>query len=273
MGVLERNNVTRHGRGAPTFVFSHGFGCDQTMWGRVAHDFNACGSVVLFDHVGAGRSDLSAYDRTKYSTLHGYADDVVEICETLGLSDTIFIGHSVSATIGVLAALKRPDLIGRLVMICPSPRYASTDDYQGGFSATDIQELLDLMDKNHFDWSAVMAPAVVGADNAMADQDDWRDSVCRTDPDIAKQFARVTFESDHRADFLKLTTRTLIISCRDDSLAPPDVAEFVNRAIKDSILSSLETSGHCPHVTAPSQVVQAIQRFISEPAVARLAEA
>ncbi|AQR63084.1 alpha/beta hydrolase [Brevundimonas sp. LM2] len=273
MDVLARNNVTRHGSGELTFVFSHGFGCDQTMWRRVAHAFEAHGSVILFDLVGAGHSDATAYDRTRYATLHGYADDVIEICDALGIKDAVFIGHSVSATIGVLSALKRPDLIGRMVMICPSPRYANTDTYRGGFSAEDIQELLDLMDKNHLDWSAIMAPTVMGADGDKADQDDWRDSVCRTDPDIAKQFARVTFESDHRADYQKLKTETLIIGCREDALAPADVGDFVNWAVKDSTLLTLETSGHCPHVTVPLRVIDAIRRFVGDTSDVRLSAA
>ena len=252
-----RNNVRIIGEGEPTFLFSHGFGCDQSMWRHVAGHFANPGRVVLFDHVGAGGSDISAYDPQAHATLNGYARDVIDICESLDLRDVVFVGHSVSATIGVLAANARPDLFSHLVLICASPRYVNTDSYDGGFGQADIDELLDLMDKNHLDWSALMAPTVVGADHPEV-QTEWRDSVCRTDPAIAKAFARVTFTSDHRADYRKVTTPTLLIDCSDDALAPEAVGRYVHAAIAGSRRVVLTAEGHCPHMTAPDEVVEAI---------------
>lgn len=257
MNPIFRNNVQSFGDGQPTFLFAHGFGCDQSMWRHVAGQFANVGSVVLFDHVGAGGSDASAYDSEKYANLEGYAADVIEICEALALSDVIFVGHSVSATIGVLASVARPDLFSRLVLICASPRYVNTDSYVGGFDMADIDELLDLMDKNHLDWSQLMSPTVVGADHPEI-QTEWRDSVCRTDPTIAKAFARVTFTSDHRADYRRVTTPTLLIDCSDDALAPDAVGRYVHEAIAESQRIVLDAEGHCPHMTVPDDVVAAI---------------
>jgi sigma-B regulation protein RsbQ len=261
-----RNNITTRGRGSRTFVFAHGFGCDQNMWSRLAPAFADVGKVVLFDHVGAGQSDISAYTSAKYGSLSGYAADVIEICESEGQGDVIFVGHSVSATIGVLAAVARPELFSSLVLLCPSPRYINGDGYEGGFGAADIDELLDLMDKNHLDWSALMAPTVIGADNDSALQDEWRDSVCRSDPTIAKAFAGVTFRSDHRADFAKVSVPTLLVECSDDALAPPHVGAFVHQSIKGSRRVILPASGHCPHMSAPEQVIAAMREFIGTPA-------
>ena len=265
MDVFARNNVVVHGDNGPTFVFSHGFGCDQTMWRHVARAFISKGRVVLFDHVGAGRSDLSAYRSDKYASLQGYADDVVEICEALACDDLIFVGHSVSATIGVLAAVQRPDLFSKLALICASPRYANTDTYHGGFGEADIDELLDLMDKNTLDWSALMSPVLFAQREAEL-QEEWRDSVCSIDPAIAKEFARATFKSDHRAEYRQVTTSTLIVECAEDSLAPPEVGAYVNRAIVGSRRVVLDAVGHCPHMSAPDEVIAAITAFSLEDA-------
>jgi sigma-B regulation protein RsbQ len=264
MDIVARNNVTFRGQGPATILFAHGFGCDQNMWRHVAYAFDKQGVVGLFDHVGAGLSDASAYDSQKYSSLHGYAADVIEICDSQGLKDVIFVGHSVSATIGVLAAVARPDLFSALVLVCPSPRYANTDTYVGGFDEADIDELLDLMDKNHLDWSALMAPVVIGKENGPALQDEWRDSVCRADPEIAKAFADVTFRSDHRADYRKVTMPTLLIECSDDALAPAEVGAYVQAAIVGSQRRILNASGHCPHMSAPAEVIDAIKAFVAE---------
>lgn len=268
MSVLSRNNVRVSGQGDPAFLFAHGFGCDQTMWRHVITRMDGA-RRVLFDHVGAGDSDLKAYDPAKYATLHGYAADVIEICEALGLRDVVFVGHSVSATIGVLAAVARPDLFSQLILICASPRYQNTDTYTGGFGEADIDELLDLMDKNHLDWSALMAPTLMGPDHSELETE-WRDSVCRTDPIIAKAFARATFTSDHREDFRKVTTPTLLIDCSTDALAPPEVGQFVHAAIKGSRRIVLEAEGHCPHMTAPHEVVAAIATVVSSSASERV---
>ncbi|QYF87053.1 alpha/beta hydrolase [Brevundimonas sp. PAMC22021] len=230
------------------------------MWRRVVDEMSEQFRVVLFDHVGAGDSDWSAYDAVRYGSLEGYAADVLEICEELSNDPITYVGHSVGATIGVLAANLRPDLIRSLVLVCPSPRFSNTDGYTGGFSSADIAELLDLMDKNHLDWSALMAPTVMGVD-AVAEQEEWRGSVCRVDPATAKQFARLTFEADNRADYAALAAPTLIIDCSDDALAPSAVGDHLHRAISGSERLTLQATGHCPHLTRPSDVTAAILAF------------
>ncbi|WP_457939863.1 alpha/beta fold hydrolase [Mesorhizobium sp. 10J20-29] len=261
MSVLSRNNVKLGSAGQQPMMFAHGFGCDQNMWRYVAPAFEADYRVVLFDHVGAGRSDLSAYDAQKYASLQGYADDVVEICRELGLSRVIFVGHSVSAMIGALASIKAPELFESLVMVGPSPRYIDDTGYTGGFTADQIDELLHSLADNHMGWSAAMAPAIMGNADRPELADELTDSFCRTDPDIAKAFARVTFTSDNRADLHRVTARTLILQCSNDIIASEQVGEYVQAHVPDSKLVYLEASGHCPNLSAPDEVIAAIRDF------------
>lgn len=262
MDVISRNHVTVLGKGGPVLMFSHGFGCDQSMWHGVARSFADDHRVVLFDHVGAGGSDASAYCPERHGALEGYADDAIEVCDALGLRDVIFVGHSVSATIGVLAAVRRPELFAGLTLVCPSPRYINTDCYHGGFEERDVDELLTLLDINALDWSATMAPVVMGEGADPAIQGDWRESVCKIDPTIAKAFARATFKSDHRAEYREVRAPTLIVACRDDALAPQEVSAFVHDAIPGSRLITLDTTGHCPHMTEPRAVMAALREFL-----------
>jgi len=259
MDVQLRNNVTIQGQGPRTLMFAHGFGCDQSMWRLVAPRFTGPDRVVLFDHVGVGGSDSGAYDASKYRGLEGYAQDVIEICESQGLSGVIFVGHSVSATIGILAAVRRPDLFDRLVLICASPRFANDEGYIGGFDPQDLEDLIDLLAKNQLDWSAALAPVVV--DDA-AFQAEWRDKVCRMDSAIANDFARATFLSDHRSECRAVATPTLLIECSDDALAPPEVGAFVHGAIQGSQRVVLQATGHSPHLTAPAAVIDAMRAFL-----------
>src|SRR3954462_3563394 len=233
--VLERNRVRVAGvpAGRP-MLFAHGFGCDQEMWRFVAPDFAVDHKVVLFDHVGSGKSDLSAYDPEKYGSLQGYADDVVEICRALELSDVVFVGHSVSSMIGVLAYQRAPELFGGLVLVGPSPRYVDDGDYVGGFSRTDIAGLLDSLDANHLGWSAQMAPVIMGNPERPELAEELTNSFCRTDPDIARQFARVTFLSDNRADLPGIGVPTLVLQCSADVIAPEVVGRYVHEHIPDS---------------------------------------
>jgi sigma-B regulation protein RsbQ len=262
MSVLSRNNVQVRGIGARTIMFAHGFGCDQNMWRFVAPAFKDDFRTVLFDHVGAGQSDLSAYDSAKYGSLGGYADDVVEIGRELGLRNAVFVGHSVSAMIGVMASLKAPELFDMLILVCPSPRYINDGEYVGGFNPGEIDELLESLDDNHLGWSAAMAPAIMGnADRPELGQE-LTNSFCRTDPEIAKAFARVTFTSDNRADLPKVAARTIILQCRDDIIASEEVGEYVHRMVPGSELVMLEASGHCPNLSAPAEVISAIRRFV-----------
>ena len=261
MNALVRNNVTITGEGSPTLLFAHGFGCDQSMWRHVTPAFARRATVALFDHVGAGASDLDAYDPEKYDSLRGYAQDVVEICEALGRGPVVFVGHSVSATIGVIAAADRPDLFSGLVLICPSPRYANAPDYNGGFEEADLYELLDLLDKNQLEWSGALSPVVMGSGHE-AQEGEWRESVCRMAPSVAKQFARVTFLSDNREDFHRVRTPTLLVECSEDALAPAQVGAWVRDAISGSERVVLDVSGHCPHMSDPDTVVAALDGFV-----------
>ena len=260
--VVQRNNGKMTGSGARTIVFAHGFGCDQNMWRFVAPAFENDFRVVLFDNVGAGRSDLSAYVMGKYETLHGYADDLVEIGEVLGLKGAIFVGHSVSAMIGALASIKAPDLFESLVMIGPSPRYIDDGDYIGGFTPGQIEELLDFLGDNHLGWSSAMAPAIMGNPDRPELGEELTNSFCRTDPAIAKAFARVTFTSDNRADLAAIKARTLVLQCNDDIIAPLAVGEFVRDRIADCRMIQLAATGHCPNLSAPDEVIAAIRGFV-----------
>jgi sigma-B regulation protein RsbQ len=262
MSCLRRNNVKLSGKGDRTILFAHGFGCDQSMWRHVAPAFEAEFRVVLFDTVGAGGSDLTAYDAAKYSSLSGYADDIVEIGEELDLTDAIFVGHSVSAMIGALASLKAPTLFSELVMVGPSPRYIDDGDYIGGFGADQIEELLTFLAENPMGWSQAMAPAIMGNPDRPELGEELTASFCRFDPVIAKDFARATFTSDNRADLAKITARTLILQCSQDIIAPDQVGAYVHAAIPGSMLVHLEATGHCPNISAPREVISAIQAFV-----------
>jgi sigma-B regulation protein RsbQ len=262
VAALTRNNVRVEGQGGRAMIFAHGFGCDQNMWRFVEPSFQEAFRTILFDHVGAGGSDLSAYDPVKYSALSGYADDVVEIIRELGLDRVIFVGHSVSAMIGVLASLKAPELFERLVLIGPSPRYIDDGDYIGGFSAAQINELLESLSDNYLGWSAAMAPAIMGNPERPELGQELTNSFCRTDPEIAKAFARVTFTSDNRADLGRVTAHALILQCSDDIIASEEVGSYVHRHIPGSKLVLMTATGHCPNLSAPAETISAIRAFV-----------
>ncbi|MBE2317692.1 alpha/beta hydrolase [Solirubrobacter sp. CPCC 204708] len=243
-------------------LFAHGFGCDQNMWRFVAPEFEADHRVVLFDHVGAGASDLAAYDERRHGTLAGYADDVVEICRELELEDAVFVGHSVSAMIGVLVAARAPETIGALVLVGPSPRYIDDHGYVGGFAPEDIDELLESMNSNFLGWSSAMAPAIMGNSDRPELGEELTASFCRTDPEIAARFARVTFLSDNRADLASVDVPTLVLQCSDDVIAPAAVGEYVHRQIPGSVLVRMTATGHCPNLSAPQETIDAIRAFL-----------
>jgi sigma-B regulation protein RsbQ len=263
-GVLERNcvRVTGVADGQP-LVFVHGFGCDQAMWRFVVADFEVDHRVVLLDLVGSGNSDLGAYDPEKYSSLRGYATDVVEVCRELGLTDAVLVGHSVSAMIGVLALQQAPEMFGALVMVGPNPRYIDDGDYVGGFSRTDIAGLLDALDANHLGWSRQMAPVIMGNSDHPELAEELTNSFCRTDPDIARQFARVTFLSDNRADLAGVAVPTLVLQCSADVIAPEAVGRFVHESIPGSSFTHLAATGHVPHLSAPEETTAAIRAFLT----------
>jgi sigma-B regulation protein RsbQ len=263
MTFAQRNNLKVTGNGPVTMVMAHGFGCDQSMWRFLAPNYVDRFRVITFDLVGSGGSDLSAYDRSKYASLHGYADDVLEILEQYADGPVIFVGHSVSSMIGMLAAIKQPERFAAQVMVGPSPCYINDADYVGGFSRDDIDELLDTMDSNYLGWSSTLAPAIMGAPDRPMLGEELTNSFCRTDPDIAKHFARVTFLSDHRADLPKCSTPTLILQCSDDMVAPVSVGEYMQRTLPASTLRIIENVGHCPHMSAPTASSQAIDEFLA----------
>jgi sigma-B regulation protein RsbQ len=243
-------------------VFAHGFGCDQNMWRGVWPRFAADYRVVLFDYVGAGGSDISAYDPSRYSSLAGYAEDVLAICRELALTEIVFVGHSVSAMIGVLAAAAEPERFADLVLIGPSARYFDDDGYVGGFTREDIDSLLDSMDANYLGWSSQMAPVIMGNTDRPELGEELTNSFCRTDPEIARQFARVTFTSDNRGDLAAVKIPSLVLQCSDDAIAPPPAVEFVAERLPDSRRVVLDAVGHCPNLSAPEETAAAIEEYL-----------
>ncbi|MFK0025800.1 alpha/beta fold hydrolase [Streptomyces sp. NPDC090798] len=264
MDIDRRNNVTVTGNPqGRTVVLAHGFGCDQNMWRLTVPALAEDYQVVLFDYVGSGRSDPSAFSEDRYASLDGYARDVAEVCEALDLRDAAFVGHSVSAMIGVLAAGMAPERIGALVMVAPSPRYIDDEGYRGGFSAQDIDELLESLESNYLGWSAAMAPAIMGNTDRPELGEELTNSFCATDPDMARVFARTTFLSDSRDDLKGVRVPTLVLECTQDVIAPREVGAFVHQAIPGSKLVTLDATGHCPHLSAPEATNEAITGFLA----------
>jgi sigma-B regulation protein RsbQ len=262
--MVTRNNVRVSGRpDGPPMVFAHGFGCDQHMWRFVAPAFEDTHRVVLFDHVGAGGSDASAYSQERYGTLHGYARDVLDICRELDLRDAVLVGHSVSAMIAVLAAAEEPERFASLVLVAPSPRYLDDEGYVGGFTRTDIEGLLDSLDSNYLGWSAAMAPVIMGNSDRPELGEELTNSFCRTDPAIARHFARVTFFADNRDDLARVRTPSLVLQCSRDALAPPEVGAYVASHLPDGELVVLDATGHCPNLSAPAETTAAIRSFLA----------
>jgi sigma-B regulation protein RsbQ len=258
-----RNDVRVGGQAdARPMVFAHGYGCDQNMWRFIAPDFEVDHRVVTYDHVGFGNSDLSAYDPAKYDSLRGYADDLVEIMREQRLTDAVFVGHSVSAMIGVVAYLQAPELFGAMVMVGPSARYVDDGDYIGGFSREQIKDLLDSLDANHLGWSTAMAPVIMGNPDRPDLVAELTNSFCRTDPDVARQFARVSFLSDNRADLPHVAVPTVVLQCSEDVIAPESAGRYVHEHIAGSVFTQLRATGHCPHLSAPEETTAAIRAFL-----------
>jgi sigma-B regulation protein RsbQ len=264
MDIDRRNNITVTGNPqGPTVVLAHGFGCDQNMWRLTVPALAEEYRVVLFDYVGSGRSDPSAFSEERYARLDGYAQDVVEVCQFLDLHDAVFVGHSVSAMIGVLAAASAPERIGSLVMVAPSPRYVDDDGYRGGFSAQDIDELLESLESNYLGWSAAMAPVIMGNGERPELGEELSTSFCATDPEMARVFARTTFLTDSRAELSTVKVPTLVLESAQDVIAPREVGAYVHQAIPGSELVTLDATGHCPHLSAPEATNAAITSFLA----------
>jgi len=267
--ALARNNVHVSGRGTQPMLFAHGFGCDQHMWRFVAPAFEDDYRVVLFDYVGSGRSDLAAYDADRYSTLAGYAQDVLDVIHALDLRDVVFVGHSVSAMIGVLAANREPERFARLILIGPSPRYVNDPPkYIGGFERSDIEGLLETMDRNFIGWANFLAPAIMKNADRPELSAELTESFCSTDPVIARRFAEATFFADNRADLERLTVPALVLQCSEDMIAPDTVGEYVHHALPGSTLRHMEAIGHCPHMSAPEETIALMRDYLAEPAAA-----
>ena len=262
--VLARNNVKVSGSGEQPMLFAHGFGCDQNMWRFITPAFAKDYRIVLFDYVGSGHSDLKKYDAERYSSLEGYAEDVLDICHALDLRDVIFVGHSVSSMIGALAANREPERFAHLVMIGPSARYINdAPDYVGGFERADLEGLLDMMDRNYLGWANFLAPVIMKNADRPELGAELEESFCSTDPVIARRFAEATFFADNRADAARLRTPSLLLQCTDDAIAPQSVGEYLHRTIEGSTLHQLQATGHCPHLSHPGETIAAIKAYLA----------
>lgn len=262
MSVIQRNNVVLKGNGSEVLMFAHGFGCDQNMWRYIVPAFQDDYKIVLFDHVGAGNSDLSAYSYKKYDSLEGYAADIIEIATELELENVTFVGHSVSAVMGIIAAEMAPQIFKRLVLVGPSPSYINQEDYVGGFSRAEIEELLESLNNNHLGWSITMAPVIMGNPERAELGDELANSFCKTDPEIAKHFARTTFLTDKRNILPNIKIPALIMQCSNDVIAPVEVGHYMHEQMPGSTLVLMKATGHCPNLSAPGETIAAIKAFM-----------
>lgn len=254
-------------------LFAHGFGCDQNMWRLITPAFAADYQVVLFDYVGSGKSDLQAYNPERYGRLEGYAQDVLEICEALDLQNVLFVGHSVSSMIGLLAAIQAPQRFERLILVGPSPCYLNDPpEYHGGFERDDILGLLDLMDRNYLGWANFLAPVIMKNEEYPALSQELEESFCSTDPVIARRFAEATFLSDYRGILAEATVPSLILQCAEDAIAPAEVGHYLHRHLPHSTLKLMQATGHCPHMSHPDETIQLIQDYLSAAHVIRAAQ-
>jgi sigma-B regulation protein RsbQ len=267
--ILERNNVRVLGRGTQPMLFAHGFGCDQNMWRYVTPAFEDQYRVVLFDYVGSGKSDASAYDRARYGMLAGYAQDVLDVVHALDLRDVIFVGHSVSSMIGILAANREPDRFERLVLIGPSPRYINDEGYVGGFERADIDGLFEMMDKNFLGWANFLAPAIMKNPDRPELGEELTASFCSTDPIMARNFAEATFYADNRGDLAAATVPSLILQCSEDMVAPLVVGQYLSEQLPGSTMRVMKATGHCPHMSHPDETIALIKEYLEPLAVSR----
>lgn len=260
--IVVRNNVTILGQGDQPLIFAHGFGCDQNMWRFITPAFMDKYKIILFDYVGSGNSDINAYSSEKYQSLQGYVQDLLDIIETLSLQNSIFVGHSISAMIGLLASIQHPDYFKKLIMIGPSPCYLNDDGYRGGFERSDIEELLDMMEMNFTGWASYMAPIAMSNPEQPALTQELKQTFIAADPIIAKEFAEVTFLSDHRCELSKVSVPSLIIQCSEDSIVPIGVGDYLHQHLKNSTLQLMEAKGHYPHISHPNETIQCIADFL-----------
>jgi len=261
--VIKRNNVNIIGNGEQVMIFAHGFGCDQNAWKFIVDAFTNDYKLVLFDYTGSGNSDISQYNQSKYSKIEGYVQDLLDVCEALQLKDAIFVGHSVSSMVGLLAANQHPEYFSKLILIGPSPRYLNAQNYTGGFEQKDLEGLFEFMDSNYLGWSSAMAPAIMGNADRPELGDFLTSSFCATDPEVAREFARVTFFGDNREDLPKSTVSSLTLQCAEDIIAPAIVGQYVNDHTPGNVLVQLKATGHCPHISEPEETIAAIKQYLN----------
>ena len=262
--ILTRNNVKVFGKGTQPMLFAHGFGCDQNMWRFVTPAFEDDYKLVLFDYVGSGKSDLQAYSAERYGALQGYAQDVLDICAALELREVIFVGHSVSGVVGMLASIREPERFARLILVAPSPCYINDPpDYVGGFDRADIEGLFDLMEKNYIGWANFLAPVVMKNEERPELTRELEESFCSTDPKIARRFAEATFFSDNRGDLPKVNVPSFIMQCSEDAIAPLEVGDYLRRNLAGSQLHVMEATGHCPQMSHPEETIRIIKEYLA----------
>jgi sigma-B regulation protein RsbQ len=259
MDILKRNNVNVLGSGDKIIVFAHGFGCSQQAWRLITSAFVDEYKLILFDYVGAGKSDISAYDKVKYNNLEGYAEDIIEICNELKVKDAVFVGHSVSAMIGALASIKEPTIFKKLIFIAPSPSYLNEPGYVGGFEKEDIDSLFEIMDDDYVKWAKLISPQIMGTPEKPELADEMAENFCTTDHEIVKQFAKVTFLSDNRKDLPNIPVESVTLQCSDDIIAPLEVGQYIHANAPNNIMVILNATGHCPHTSAPEETIEAIK--------------
>lgn len=261
--IVLRNNVNVFGKDSQPMLLAHGFGCDQNMWRFITPAFESDYKIVLFDYVGSGKSDLKAYSQERYGSLDGYAQDVLDVCAALDLKDVIFVGHSVSSVIGMLASIREPERFARLIFVGPSPCYVNDPPaYIGGFERSDLVGLLDLMEKNYIGWANYLAPAIMKNPDRPELTRELEESFCSTDPKISRRFAEVTFFSDNRSDLSKVKTPSLIMQCSEDAIAPLEVGNYLKLNLPNSELRIMKATGHCPHMSHPEETVEIIKQYL-----------
>jgi sigma-B regulation protein RsbQ len=264
--VLRRNSVTvqGHDRGKPALVFVNGFGCEQSVWRSVAPHFAPDHRIILFDHVGVGRSERGAWDPARYATLQGYADDLLAVCDAAGAEDAVMVGHSAGAMIGALAAIRWPAAFRQLVMVCPSPCYLNDGSYLGGFERDDLDAMVEAMSTDYRHWARQIAPLVMGHSERPELAWELESSFNRMELRVARQFARNWFDSDHRADLPLLSTPTSVLQCAEDNMVPEVVGEFMRETIPDCVLVPLDATGHCPHMSAPEEITHNLRGLLDQ---------
>lgn len=244
-------------------MLAHGFGCDQNVWRHLIKAYRTEFRIIVFDYVGAGQSDLIAYNAERYKSLDGYAQDVLDIIHALDLKKIIFIGHSVSGMIGLRASLSHPELFKNLIFVAPSPCYINDGDYVGGMEREDVETLLSVMDSNYLGWSSSMAPIIMANNDEPELAEELEANFCATNPEIAREFANVTFYSDNRADLRNVKVPSLTLQCSEDILAPLEVGYYMQQYMPQNTLEVLEATGHCPHLSAPQETIEAINKYLN----------